>query len=731
MSKALLTMLAITGKPTRKQLYNAMSSLKEVGVGGVMAYARSGCELQYMSEEWLGTVGNIIAIAEELGLEVWLYDDKNWPSGFCDGRVTENPDFRLKAIETAGEAAGEISQNHSSAKSCFPDLFNPSAVKYFIENTHELYFKHFGRYFGNVIKGIITDEPSIGHFCLGTRIPYYDGLADDYKKLCGGDFFADVKNADEAFYRNSFTAISEKFRSSYFEQICRWCDSHGIYMTGHLMEENDPHQAARKNGDILKNLRTLSLPAIDDVYTDLNAHDLFCLLGIAEHCEHGSGIMSELFATGPTDISFAKRRAMIYLLACFKVDRYLYALSPLDFRGNRIISDYFNPLTADQPDFEGIKLLSAEAEKAANLAHKDFKAQVYVEHPTTLSQITAAEGFDFGKFHDLLKALSFSGINWKLTSEGENPIDAPIIRFTKNNEFILDDVKTADTNEICKLISKNSICREGIFTRRFSDGTTVEIDFHNLTVSVNGEPTNTTATESIFPEFRLKHRNLNTVRAMFINEENRFIINCNDDVAVIFSVRNDASLTLNGEPLRANNPTLLSTGFGDFYGNTATVFLKKGKNTIDGGGDLKYLPSVFLSGDFAYEIKSGIPCEITLSKRIEKCGAGEYFEGFGSVEFTVNITVPEGKTEISVFGTSLFTRVYMDGTLLGECAFAPYCLGLGGKTGEHELKIVQYSSIAPMFGDTKYFNEHSNTVKWATTPQSGKTLFGFEKIGFR
>ena len=73
MSRALLTMLAITGKPTRKQLYNAMSSLKEVGVGGVMAYARSGCELQYMSEEWLGTVGNIIAIAEELGLEVWLY----------------------------------------------------------------------------------------------------------------------------------------------------------------------------------------------------------------------------------------------------------------------------------------------------------------------------------------------------------------------------------------------------------------------------------------------------------------------------------------------------------------------------------------------------------------------------------------------------------------------------------------------------------------------------------
>ena len=250
MHNTLISMFALTGKPSYEQLKTNFDGLKEVGMNEIMLYARSGCQLEYMSEEWLDTIGNAITAAKENGMKIWLYDDYNWPSGFMGGKVTEHPEFRLKSIETTGENAGEIVYNTNpkcnTVKKNFPDLFSKEAVEYFINNTHEVYYKRFKEHFGKTIVGIFTDEPSIGHYCLGTRIPYYDGMEKDYKDLCGGDFFSDVKSADDSFYKYAMQLVSNKFCENYLCRISRWCEERGIKSTGHLMEENEPNQAARK-----------------------------------------------------------------------------------------------------------------------------------------------------------------------------------------------------------------------------------------------------------------------------------------------------------------------------------------------------------------------------------------------------------------------------------------------------------------------------------------------------
>ena len=51
----LLPMGAITGKPDRKIILETLTALKEVGITQYLLYPRSGCELEYLSEEWFDT----------------------------------------------------------------------------------------------------------------------------------------------------------------------------------------------------------------------------------------------------------------------------------------------------------------------------------------------------------------------------------------------------------------------------------------------------------------------------------------------------------------------------------------------------------------------------------------------------------------------------------------------------------------------------------------------------
>ena len=153
----------MTGRPTRAIIFDYLKKLKENSIDCIMAYPRSGCELEYLSDEWFETVGNYIECAKELDMSVWLYDDFNWPSGRAGGRVTKNESLCLKSFIYKGENIGKIeisSQDVSEFDEySFPDLLSHEAVDLFIKTTHEEYYKRFGEYFGNVIVGFFTDEP--------------------------------------------------------------------------------------------------------------------------------------------------------------------------------------------------------------------------------------------------------------------------------------------------------------------------------------------------------------------------------------------------------------------------------------------------------------------------------------------------------------------------------------------------------------------------------------------
>ena len=96
----LIPMGAVVGKPDAQTIKKALKGFKDVGITQYLIYPRSGCELEYMSDEWLDTCEKICATAKELGYtSIWLYDEFNWPSGTANKTVMkQNPDFVFRHL---------------------------------------------------------------------------------------------------------------------------------------------------------------------------------------------------------------------------------------------------------------------------------------------------------------------------------------------------------------------------------------------------------------------------------------------------------------------------------------------------------------------------------------------------------------------------------------------------------------------------------------------------------
>ena len=97
--KPLVPMGAITGKPGREELRANLEAYRKAGFEQFLVYPRSGLEVEYMGPEWLEICRHIIEYCAEHNMDVWLYDEYHWPSGYCRGKVVrENSAFAAKKL---------------------------------------------------------------------------------------------------------------------------------------------------------------------------------------------------------------------------------------------------------------------------------------------------------------------------------------------------------------------------------------------------------------------------------------------------------------------------------------------------------------------------------------------------------------------------------------------------------------------------------------------------------
>lgn len=217
------------GELRGEELVRQAHIMKEMGLGGYFMHSRAGLITEYLGDEWFDLINQVADAAEADGMEAWLYDEDRWPSGSAGGKVTVDPQYRMKSLvlyEMDPEAYTQAEDTYAlyvakvdgidlwayreltdgavsavreavDALACtcetapgslkvlrfaivpdapssnyngttYIDTMSRKATDTFIEMTHEEYARRCGDRLGTSIKGIFTDEPHRGH-CMDNK----------------------------------------------------------------------------------------------------------------------------------------------------------------------------------------------------------------------------------------------------------------------------------------------------------------------------------------------------------------------------------------------------------------------------------------------------------------------------------------------------------------------------------------------------------------------------------
>ncbi len=379
-------------KLEKEELLRQIDIFKEMGLGGFHMHCRQGLATPYLSDEFMELVKACNEKAKKNGMLAWLYDEDKWPSGFGGGYVTRDVEYRqrfivftcdpnfkprpasvliarfdvvldenkcLKSYKKVGDGdaiEGTLwavwrmialpSPWHNNQT--YVDTFNKKAMERFIEVTHERYFDAVGKDFGKSIPAIFTDEPQF--LAKGTlpyadsrtdvRLPWTDDLEDTFVAAYGTslvdslpELLWDLPDGRVSLTRYRYhDHVSERFASAFADTLGKWCDNHGIALTGHMLDEPTLKQQTRVVGDCMRHYRAFGIPGIDMLCNHME-------LTTAKQCQSAAhqygreGMLSELYGVTGWDFDFRGHKHQGDWQAALGVTVRVHHLSWVSMRG--------------------------------------------------------------------------------------------------------------------------------------------------------------------------------------------------------------------------------------------------------------------------------------------------------------------------------------------------------------------------------------------------------------
>ena len=347
----------------KDELLRQIDVFKEMGLGGFHMHCRDGMSTEYLSENFMDLVKACTDHAKENEMLSWLYDEDKWPSGFAGGYVTKDEQYRMKFITFTSNpnykpaAKGKIIASFDvviGADKClksyrkvaegdaiegvlwnvwaeiapnsawynnqaYVDTLSKKAIDRFIETTHEKYYEKIGDEFGKTVPAIFTDEPqftrkttlSFAESRQNVQLPWTDDLEETFKAAYGESLIEhfpellwDLPNGEISTIRYHYhDHVSERFAEAFADTVGKWCDDHGIALTGHMMAEASLQSQTMCIGDCMRSYRSFGIPGIDM----LCAYFEFTTAKQCQSAVHQygrPGMMSELYGVTGWDFDF-------------------------------------------------------------------------------------------------------------------------------------------------------------------------------------------------------------------------------------------------------------------------------------------------------------------------------------------------------------------------------------------------------------------------------------------
>lgn len=388
-----------------------INEFKEKGFGGFFIHSRAGRLIPYMEKEWFRACQIAIDEAEKTGLDVWLYDEDGWPSGFAGGLVNgcgedycakklcfctgtpKEPDTRILAVyrkETEGDYYRiETEQGTERDLYCYyqivrhyVDIMDNKTIAKFIEVTHEKYKEQFGTYFGNVIKGIFTDEPQVVEgpcwsFCMEEKYheKYGENILDNlWLMYIKGEGYQAIR------YR-FWQCTNDLVNKNFVCQINDWCNSNKLIFTGHFSYEDGLLDQTTTNGGVMPLYENMGMPGIDHLGNRFATAVLMKQVTSVAHQKEIPYVLCESFGCAGWGISFKELLGIAGWQAVFGVNTLCVHLSAYTITGRRkrdypAFFSYQEPWWEDTGVlFEAIRRLNSE------IAASTRETKVAVLHP--------------------------------------------------------------------------------------------------------------------------------------------------------------------------------------------------------------------------------------------------------------------------------------------------------------------------------------------------------------
>lgn len=271
---------------TEEQIVSTLKDLASQNVRQAFVHPRPGLMTSYLSEDWFRLWKKALETAETLDMNIWIYDENSYPSGFAGGFVPEAmPESRgvglkfddadtlppwsedlIAVYEIQEDRYTDVSEvakrGGSASKGSFlvvslekakespwfggwsyVDLLHPGVTEKFLEITMGAYEREIGDQFGKRMLGVFTDEP---HLRPGGQLHWTPDLPEVFEKRWGYSLLenlpalwkpvGDWRRVRHDYYETLLDLFVERWAKPYFT----YCEAKGLEFTGHYWEHGWP-----------------------------------------------------------------------------------------------------------------------------------------------------------------------------------------------------------------------------------------------------------------------------------------------------------------------------------------------------------------------------------------------------------------------------------------------------------------------------------------------------------
>ncbi len=314
-----------------------LTEFKANAFGGVFIHPRPGLITPYLSKRWMELYDYSVKRGKEMGLEVWIYDENSYPSGFAGGHVPEEmpssynqgqmlhlrrsdvfnvADNFVVALRKTTSGFEEVDPNGNNPKGTYylfekenyrkspwyggysyVDLLAKGVTDKFINVTMKGYEKSFGNEFGKTVPGIFTDEPNI-EVQGENNIRWTPDLFEVFKKRWGYNLERHLPSLFEevGLWRkvrhNYYQVLLQLFIDRWSKPWYNYTEDKKLEWTGHYWEHGWPNP--NHGGDNMAMYAWHQRPGIDMLFNQFDEQSANAQFGNVRAVKELSSVANQL-----------------------------------------------------------------------------------------------------------------------------------------------------------------------------------------------------------------------------------------------------------------------------------------------------------------------------------------------------------------------------------------------------------------------------------------------------